>query len=100
MTSLRAPTGESTMNPICISSLVVQALPEKLPEVRKTLCNLADTEVLGENDLGKLVVVLDTKDNRAAADRITEIQSVEGVLSATLVYQYDDRIESQVEDSK
>ena len=83
------------MNPICISSLVVQALPEKLPEVRKTLCNLADTEVLG-----KLVVVLDTKDNRAAADRITEIQSVEGVLSATLVYQYDDRIESQVEDSK
>ena len=88
------------MNPICISSLVVQALPEKLPEVRKTLCKLPDTEVLGENDLGKLVVVLDTPDNRTAADRITEIQSVDGVLSATLVYQYDDRIEPQVEDSK
>jgi nitrate reductase NapD len=59
---------------------------------------MPDAEVMGENEQGKLVVVLDTRDNRQAADQITAIQNTAGVLSATLIYQYDNRIEPQVED--
>jgi nitrate reductase NapD len=71
-----------------------------LASVRKKLNALPEAEIFGENEEGKLVVVLDTKDNRKAADRITDIQNQAGVLSATLIYQYDDQFEPQVEDSE
>ena len=85
------------MSKLCISSLVVQANPEDLPAVKSAIESMEDTEIRGENEQGKLVVVLDTASNRLAADRITEIQNTDGVLSASLIYQYDDHV-SQAED--
>jgi nitrate reductase NapD len=89
-----------TVNDLCISSLVVQTQPELLKEVRTAIENIAEAEVMAQNEQGKLVVVLDTQGNRQAADTITAIQNTAGVLSATLIYQYDDRSEPQVEDSE
>ena len=88
------------MNDLCISSLVVQTQPELLKEVRTAIENIAEAEVMAQNEQGKLVVVLDTQGNRQAADTITAIQNTAGVLSATLIYQYDDRSEPQVEDAE
>lgn len=87
------------MSHLCISSLVVQARPAMLGEVIDRLSAIPEVEVLGKNEKGKLVVVLDTASNREAADRITDIQSQDGILSASLIYQYDNQFESQVEDS-
>ena len=87
------------MCPCCISSLVVQTRPSMLVSVRERLKAIPGVEVFAENEAGKLVVVLDAADNRGAADRITDIQNEPGVVSATLVYQYDDYFGSQLEDS-
>jgi nitrate reductase NapD len=87
------------MSHLCISSLVVQARPDLLGKVVNRLNAIPEAEVLGKNENGKLVVVLDTADNREAADKITDIQNQEGILSASLIYQYDNQFESQVEDS-
>lgn len=78
----------------------MQTQPELLKEVRDAIENIAEAEVMAQNEQGKLVVVLDTQGNRQAADTITAIQNTAGVLSATLIYQYDDRSEPQVEDSE
>jgi len=78
----------------------VQTQPELLKEVRTAIENIAEAEVMAQNEQGKLVVVLDTQGNRQAADTITAIQNTAGVLSATLIYQYDDRSEPQVEDAE
>ena len=88
------------MDNLCISSLVVQAQPALLDQVRGALEAIAEAEVMAHNEHGKLVVVLDTQDNRQAADTITAIQNTTGVLSATLIYQYNDRFEPQAEDSE
>jgi nitrate reductase NapD len=88
------------MTHLCISSLVVQAKPALMEQVRDSLKSVRDAEIMGENEQGKLVVVLDTQDSRQAADSITKIQNMAGVLSTTLIYQYDDRFEPQVEDSE
>jgi nitrate reductase NapD len=88
------------MTHLCISSLVVQTKPAHIDRVRDEIDSMPETEVMGENEYGKLVVVLDTSDNRQAADRITAIQNMAGVLSATLIYQYDNPNEIQVEDSE
>ena len=87
------------MSHLCISSLVVQTQPSLLADVRDRLNTIPEAEVLGENDDGKLVVVLDTASNREAANLITNIQHEASILSATLIYQYDDQIEPQVEDA-
>ena len=87
------------MSHLCISSLVVRTQPAMMAGIREHLDAIPEAEVFGENEQGKLVVVLDTQDNRQAADQITDIQNQAGVLSATLIYQYDDQYESQVEDS-
>ena len=78
----------------------MQTQPELLKEVRTAIENIAEAEVMAQNEQGKLVVVLDTQGNLQAADTITAIQNTAGVLSATLIYQYDDRSEPQVEDSE
>jgi nitrate reductase NapD len=88
------------MSHLCISSLVVRTRPAKLAHVRKQLAAIPVAEVMGENDKGKLVVVLDTANSREASNTITEIQNQSDILSATLVYQYDDQSGSQAEDAK
>jgi nitrate reductase NapAB chaperone NapD len=86
------------MERLCISSLVVRANPADMPRVRSAIEAIADAEVMGESDEGKFVIVLDTQNRRIAADRITAIQNPDGVLSASLIYQFDDH-ESRVEES-
>lgn len=87
------------MSDLCISSLVIQAQPAMMAAVRKRLDAIAQAEVLAESAEGKLVVVLDTANSREAADTITDIQNQTGILSATLIYQFDDQFEIQLEDS-
>jgi nitrate reductase NapD len=86
------------MSHLCISSLVVRTRPALLASVRERLNAIPEAEVLGENPEGKLVVVLDSINNREAANQITDIQNQDGILSATLIYQYDNRFEFQAED--
>ena len=91
-------SGHKKTNKLCISSLVVQADPDDLERVQKEIESMPGSEVMGRSEQGKLVVVLDLPDNRIAADCITQIQTLDGVLSATLIYQYDDH-EPQLEES-
>jgi nitrate reductase NapD len=84
---------------LCISSLVIQTQPAMMAAVRKRLDAIAQAEVLAESAEGKLVVVLDTANSREAADTITDIQNQTGILSATLIYQFDDQFGIQLEDS-
>jgi len=85
------------MSNLCISSLVVRTMPTMLSKVHDRIDALPEAEVFGKDEEGRLVVVLDTANNRQAADMITDIQNQADILSATLIYQYDDQFGSQVE---
>jgi nitrate reductase NapD len=94
------PSGkENLLTHLCISSLVVHTHPARLETVRNRLEAIPEAEVVGESKEGKLVVVLDSADNREAANTITDLQNQADILSASLIYQYDDQFRSQVEDS-
>jgi nitrate reductase NapAB chaperone NapD len=97
-TGQKAEKGRSeTMSNLCISSLVVRTKPALLDQVNDRIDAMPEAEVFGRHEDGRLVVVLDTADNRQAADTITDIQNQADILSATLIYQYDDKFEQQVE---
>jgi nitrate reductase NapD len=78
---------------------VIQAQPAMMAAVRNRLDAIAEAEVLAASEEGKLVVVLDTANSRETADTITDIQNQAGILSATLIYQFDDQFKTRLEDS-
>ena len=78
------------MSSLCISSLVVSTRSTMLTSVRNWINAIPEAAVYGKHEDGKLVVVLDTANNRQAADKINDIQNQTGILATTLIYQYNE----------
>jgi len=85
------------MGNLCISSLVVKTRPASLEKVQASIESIPGVEVFGRNEDGRLVVVLDSIDSQQASNTISDIQNRADILSASLIYQYDDQFESQLE---
>jgi nitrate reductase NapD len=69
-----------------ISSLVVQVQPAVVDAVRRAIGALQGAEVHAASPFGKLVVTLETASEAGILQRITDINALEGVLTATLVF--------------
>ncbi len=70
-----------------LSSLVVHARPTHVAHAAAEIETLGG-EVHAMSDSGKLVVTLETDDARKLSDAVTQIQLLEGVLAATLVFHH------------
>lgn len=70
-----------------ISSAVVRALPQRAAAVSQAIGLLPDVEVFHAEG-GKIVVVLEGATSGALAASLSEINLIEGVVSANLVYEH------------
>jgi nitrate reductase NapAB chaperone NapD len=77
---------------IHICSLVVYARQAEL--VAKKLRALPGLEIRGEDDRGKLIVVLEADSEMGLLEQIQEIQNLDEVLAANLVYHHCERAEA------
>ncbi|WP_067517125.1 chaperone NapD [Endozoicomonas ascidiicola] len=77
---------------ICaISGVVVHAHPNNCPAVTTALNSLPGVEVHFCDPHGKLVVTVEElPGEKLMVDRLTEINAVEGVLSAALIYAHQE----------
>ena len=75
-----------THDEIHISSLVVHVRPDRLQSVKSKIACLPGTEIHGESDNGKLVVVLETQNQGFITDIIETISKLDDVLNTALVY--------------
>ena len=74
-----------------ISSLLVSAKPESLEQVESHLRAIPIAEVAHVEPRGKIIVTLETADEAAIVQAMTDIQLIDGVVSAALVFhQVDD----------
>lgn len=73
-----------------ISGIYIKALPANLSAVQQRLKNITGIEIHMATDEGKLIATVESDDAGAMADTVINIEQVEGVLSATLVYHHDD----------
>jgi nitrate reductase NapD len=80
-----------------ISSLVVHATPKRAQNIEQLIAAMPGARVHGGSPTGKLVVTLDASSTDEMLSRINAIQRVDGVLSATLVYQCADTLEAMNE---
>ena len=81
-----------------ISSMVVHARPEYLADVKNNIEQLPGTEIHGESDNGKLVVVVETQNQAYITDVIEKINNFEHVLSTALVYHQIEQLDPSEND--
>lgn len=80
-----------------ISSLVVHSTPKRVASVEAAIAQMPDAQVHGTSPAGKIVVTLEAGGSREMLDKVSAIQLIDGVLSAALVYQFADSLESMQE---
>ena len=74
-----------------VCSLVVQAKPEKLEQVKADILAISTAEIHGvKPEEGKLVVILESDRQLALADLIEQVKDVSGVIVVSLISNYLD----------
>lgn len=73
-----------------ISSVILRARPEKLPGVRNGLAAIPGVEIHADGNDGRLVVTIEDGAGDAPPDIFLKLNQLDGVMSASLVYQYCD----------
>lgn len=71
-----------------ISSLVVTAKPALAHGVVAQIAAMPIAEVAYSDDVGKIIVALETSDEGAIVSALTDIQLFKGVVNAALVYHH------------
>lgn len=80
---------------INVSGVIVQAVPEQIPQLTEQLNALPGVDVHGCNDNGKMVITIIDEGDKAVADLVCQIQTFAGVITANMVYhEYDNTTDS------
>ena len=81
------------MSEFNICGVLVHARTEHAQQVKSYLAELSGVEVHSDTGDGRLIVTVEGDSRRYVADTISSFQQVDGVLSASMVYQYSDDIQ-------
>ncbi len=73
-----------------ICGVLVHAIKDKKYQVETVLDKTSGVEVHANTDDGKLVVTVESENNSYVADTISKFQDIDGVLSASMIYQFSD----------
>ncbi|UJF16921.1 chaperone NapD [Vibrio sp. SS-MA-C1-2] len=75
-----------SLGEVHISSLVVQAFPEHLEQVKAAIEAIDSAEIYGADKNGKIIVVLETENQGFVTDIIEKINNLPNTLSTALIY--------------
>ena len=73
-----------------IAGLVVHAYPEDAPRIAEAIRRRDGAVVHAQSPDGRLVVTLEADGGDAIAAAVVDIQRIDGVLAASLVYQHSE----------
>lgn len=73
---------------INICGILVHAMPDQITQVKSSLLKFAGLEVHEVTADGRLIITIDQPDRNQMIDTINQLNNVEGVLSAAMVYQH------------
>lgn len=79
-----------------ISSLLVSAKPSQLQQVERDLADVEIAEISHVAENGKIIVTLETADESEIVQALTDIQLIDGVVSAALVFHQVDDAENAI----
>ncbi len=74
-----------------ISSIIVHTYPQESDAMQVRLADLPGVDVHAATDDGKIIITIeDTPEEGAPAKTLMNVQNMQGVLSAAMVYNYCD----------
>jgi nitrate reductase NapD len=73
-----------------ISSVVIQSHPERVAEVQAALLAIPGVEIHAVTEAFRIAATLEDTSTSRAADTYVALHDLPGVLTVTLIYQYDD----------
>ncbi|WP_137926518.1 chaperone NapD [Cupriavidus sp. 2SB] len=73
-----------------IAGIMVYAHPASLDRVQAAIAAMTGVEIHAVSDIGKLVVTAEAPTSQAIVAQLTCLHQLEGVISATLVYQHNE----------
>ena len=82
-----------------ISGVVLHVRPGQVERVSEGISAMAGVEIHATTEDGRLVVTVDHPDDREASDTLVALQNTEGVLSASLVYNYFEEDSADMEEA-
>lgn len=85
-TATLIPLQTETTPPVHIASLALQLVPEQLTATKEWLVEQEGVEIHAEDAHGKLVVVMETRDERAITQLLDAAADRPGIINAALVY--------------
>lgn len=71
-----------------LSSVILRVKPEKLPGVKVGLGRFSGVELHAETEDGRLIVTVEDAPDLSAADCYVQLNGLDGVLSAAVIYEY------------
>ena len=78
-----------------LCGVLVHAILGQVGQVRHQLESLDGVEVHETTKDGRLVVTVESDNRRYVADTISSLHEIDGVLSASMVFQFNDEIEPE-----
>ena len=78
-----------------ITGMVIRAFPGETDALSERLTSLAGVKVHAIGDQGQMVVTVEELPDTRLADQITQVQSADGVLSASLIYNHFEQTDDQ-----
>lgn len=81
-----------------ISSLIVHVRPEYMQEIKTAISEFKEAEIFGDSEEGKLIVVLETANQKFVTDIIDKINNFKHVLNTSLVFHQIEHFDSSCED--
>jgi len=73
-----------------IAGVLVQTRPSDIDAVRERLSSVSGLDIHHAEDDGRLIVTIEGATRLAVADALTTLQTLDGVLAASLVYETSD----------
>ena len=80
-----------------IASILVQALPAALEQIASAIEALEGAEVHARDPVGKILVTLETDSEAGLLSKMSQIQDMDSVINALLVYHEVDFPDQQTE---
>ena len=78
-----------------ICSLVIQTKPQNIQAVNDALNMMKGVEVHAQSEHGKMVVSIDHPSREYCSKVMTDMTYIQGVMSTSLVYEYQEDLESE-----
>lgn len=82
---------DTTLANIC--GVLVHVRPEQREVMEQQLLTVPGLEIHAASPAGKLVITVEADDYQQAADSLSHIQTMKGVLSASLIYHHAEELE-------